>query len=129
MGKLHDFDGFLNESKKHVQKHIDKVNDLFEESLIKEKWLLDLLGKSELGYGEDYDLDEDSSVGPDGLEYLTWIEFKDVPDEVIEAVDKSYEKFMEPFMEWAKKNGIDMFDIEITTGDDNSMQLTFNVGN
>lgn len=128
MGKLHDFNGFLNESKKHVQKDIDKINDLFEESLIKEQWLLDMLGKTELGWQEDYELDEDSEVGPDGLEYTTWIEFKDVPEEVLKQVSSNYDKFMEPFLEWAKKNKIDHFQPEILTTDD-SMSFTFNVGN
>lgn len=73
----------------------------------------------------DYEIDADTTVGPDGLENIVWIEIKGVKPEAFKEIEANYEAFAKPFEVWAEKYGF--YPVDISTTDD-SMSFTLNLG-
>lgn len=75
----------------------------------------------------DYDMDNDTEVGPDGLEQLVWIEIRGIKPEAFIKLTTNYAEFAKPFDEWAEKHNF--YPAEIDTDEsEKSMRFTVNCG-
>lgn len=92
---------------------IEEVENLFEEDLLKQEFIHEIFGKNDFTWQDDYGMDRDTQRSPSGLETIVWIEINNPSEKAMEAINSDYDKFAQPFNEWAKKH--ELSDPEIMT--------------
>lgn len=110
----------LNESSEEK----DNAEYLLETDLLNQPFMVDLFGDD-----LDYVLDSDTELTSTGTDDVVWIEIKNIAQVILDQVDKDYQSFSKPFVEWAEKH--DLYDAEITMpspNEENSIIFKVNAG-
>jgi hypothetical protein len=96
---------------------LERAQNLLESDLLKQPFMKKIIGDKtpdQMGWGTDYDLDDDN--------YMTSIEIKNLTPELVKSVD--YETLGKEFEEWATKHRF--YSSEITSSEEND-SITFTV--